>query len=440
MKKTFPYRERELIDYGPKPSGHEGRWLRYRIDAFIHDGPGGRIRKKFETRREADAKLAELRTAKQSGDGLNLGEGDRTTVAVLWERFAESPKVRRTSHRNQSDLREVYNNMVRPRWAMTRLTNISYSAIDSWALELGDRGLSVKRQRDGLSLLTRLLGYAVQAGLIVRNPAYRLDGARDYMPKQGQGASDGAKHVLTARQLRRLADAEAVDGFGDVILFAATTGLRWQEWACLTVGDVDAEARTVSVSKALTKMEDATFHGRKGYALGPPKTKAERTVPILPEVMEAITPRLRGEGGERDGEAILFTTKGKPIVYGSFAAKLKAGAAEVGGRVAEVQTALGRKPSGTASEELLQAAQAAGIDTGDLIPGDSDFTAPTPHGLRHSAITALINSGVPVTAVSRWAGHGSPLVTLSVYSHLYADSLEDAATSLSNWLGSKSAG
>ena len=42
------------------------------------------------------------------------------------------------------------------------------------------------------------------------------------------------------------------------------------------------------------------------------------------------------------------------------------------------------------------------------------------HALRHSHASALIASGLDVLTVSRRLGHGSPVVTLNTYSHLFA--------------------
>ena len=49
------------------------------------------------------------------------------------------------------------------------------------------------------------------------------------------------------------------------------------------------------------------------------------------------------------------------------------------------------------------------------------------HGLRHTHLTHLLRSGVPVHVVSARAGHSNPTVTLNVYAHLLPGQQEDAA-------------
>ena len=49
------------------------------------------------------------------------------------------------------------------------------------------------------------------------------------------------------------------------------------------------------------------------------------------------------------------------------------------------------------------------------------------HGLRHTHITHLLRSGVPVHVVSERAGHANPTVTLNIYAHLLPGQQEHAA-------------
>ncbi len=43
------------------------------------------------------------------------------------------------------------------------------------------------------------------------------------------------------------------------------------------------------------------------------------------------------------------------------------------------------------------------------------------HGLRHTHVSALIDGGLDVFSVSRRIGHGSPALTLKVYSHMFTE-------------------
>jgi integrase len=49
------------------------------------------------------------------------------------------------------------------------------------------------------------------------------------------------------------------------------------------------------------------------------------------------------------------------------------------------------------------------------------------HGLRHTHITHLLRSGVPVHVVSARAGHANPSITLNIYAHMLPGQQEGAA-------------
>jgi integrase len=59
-----------------------------------------------------------------------------------------------------------------------------------------------------------------------------------------------------------------------------------------------------------------------------------------------------------------------------------------------------------------------------------DFPRVTFHALRHTHASALIAAGIDVVTVSRRLGHGSPAITLSVYSHLFRKTDTAAAAAI----------
>jgi integrase len=56
------------------------------------------------------------------------------------------------------------------------------------------------------------------------------------------------------------------------------------------------------------------------------------------------------------------------------------------------------------------------------------------HALRHSHASALIASGIDVLTVSRRLGHGTPVVTLTTYAHLFHETDTAAAQAIENAL------
>jgi integrase len=51
----------------------------------------------------------------------------------------------------------------------------------------------------------------------------------------------------------------------------------------------------------------------------------------------------------------------------------------------------------------------------------------TLHGLRHTHASQLIAAGMDILPISRRLGHGSPIITLAVYGHLFSNTDARAA-------------
>ena len=59
----------------------------------------------------------------------------------------------------------------------------------------------------------------------------------------------------------------------------------------------------------------------------------------------------------------------------------------------------------------------------------------SPHSLRHSAATFMAMAGVPVKAAQEMLGHADPSITMSVYTHVLAESRSEAAVALDGLFG-----
>lgn len=169
-------------------------------------------------------------------------------------------------------------------------------------------------------------------------------------------------------------------------LIAASTGLRRGEVLALRWQDVDLRRGTLEVTQATELL-----HGR--VSIKAPKTERSARTIKIPAALVIELERHRKDQLER---------------------RLKLG---LGGRPELViTTPLGEmvRPG------TLQAAFATQVAEAGLKPI-------TFHGLRHTHITLLLKSGVPVHVVSARAGHASPSITLDIYCHLLGGEDNDAA-------------
>ena len=142
-----------------------------------------------------------------------------------------------------------------------------------WRKDLLDTGVTEVTVAKAYRLLKAILNTAVDDGLIRRNPC-RIKGA-------GQEKS-AERPVLTVPQVYALA-AATDERYRVLVLLAAFTSLRWGELAALRCSDIDAQARTVRVTRQLNERDGG------GFRFGPPKSEAGVRIVAIPEL---ITPDL----------------------------------------------------------------------------------------------------------------------------------------------------
>jgi integrase len=234
-------------------------------------------------------------------------------------------------------------------------------------------------------LIYGVFAYAVNPGYLAANPAIGT------APKQSRVKQSRPElRFLTERELEtavRLAKRH-----GDVLAFAAGTGLRFGELSALWVGDVDLDRGTVRVNKAWKRNgeDDATEtpgwlsrqmrakHAMRDHHLGHPKTpRSRRTITIAPTVAALLEKRIEA----RPADDFVFTSRmGRPLHNGDF------------------YTHVWRK--------LMTAVAAEGL---------SPFRF---HDLRHTHVAWLVAGGAPLPHIQARLGHESITTTIDTYGHL----------------------
>jgi integrase len=176
-----------------------------------------------------------------------------------------------------------------------------------------------------------------------------------------------------------------------VAVLALATGMRRGEMAALRWRDIDLDGGKVLVQQSLEQTN-------AGLRVKAPKTRAgRRTVTIPPSIVSELRVHWRHQQEQR--------------------------------------LALGfGKASG---DDLVFARHDGSPWPPDSLTADWARTLRmlklpivTLHALRHTHVSQLIASGLDVVTVSRRIGHGNPTVTLGVYSHLFGDTDERAASAV----------
>ncbi|MFI6935563.1 tyrosine-type recombinase/integrase [Streptomyces sp. NPDC050287] len=341
---------------------------RYRVRWY---DPDGKPKMKTFTRK-VDAESERTRMESRLNDGSYR---DPAAARVKFAEVAESwlsaqihlKRSTRVRYRGVLDVHVI------PKWGTTPLDRIHFEDIAEWLADLlsgeatGGRKLSPRSVRKAYVVLSRVLGYAVQARRLVVNPAVGVP-----LPK-----AMPADHVyLDDMQVDALANASGA--YRVFILLLAYTGLRWGEGSALKVGRVDLDACRAHIVEAYAEDNGKLY-------LDTPKNHERRSVPIPRFLAEELKPHVQGRGDED----LLFTApQGGPLRARNFRQRF-----------------------------FAPAVAKAGL--GHL--------KVTPHKLRHTAASLAIASGADVNVVQTMLGHKSATLTLDTYGHLFPDRLDEVS-------------
>ncbi len=247
------------------------------------------------------------------------------------------------------------------------------SAVDSRSREVSASTLI----RD-FATLKAVLFCAADQELIQRSPARRIA-----LPRIKQKKAV----TLMPSELVRLVE-ELPTRYRGLVLTAGVLGLRWGEAIALRVKDIDFENRRISVVQVVEELS-----GHLRIVEDPKTTSSIRTLAAPDFLMEYLDWHLKYVAQAKEGSLsdcdLVFTGPSGGILRRRF-----------GERV------------------FRPAASRAG------------FEGLTFHGLRHSAISSLVDTGIHPRVMAQRAGHSSTRTTLDLYAHVSDSADREAANSL----------
>jgi integrase len=184
-----------------------------------------------------------------------------------------------------------------------RLSLLSVERVEAFLRTLADEGYSANSIRIIRLAMNQVLTEAERRGHVTRNVA-RLA----VMPHDA--AQPTPRRALTTDECARLLQAAAGDRLEALYVLALATGARKGELLGLAWDDVDLDASTLSITKALRRS------ARGGYEVGPTKTTASvRKVTLGPTTVAALRAHKRRQAEERlaagerwHDEGLVFTT------------------------------------------------------------------------------------------------------------------------------------
>lgn len=385
-----------------RPNGSWQARLGYTDDA----GVTRRLSVYGRTQREAATKLQQARDRIASGAPVR---DSAITVADWCETWIETTLA--ASPRRPST-RSLMASLLRTHVAGTSLgavplARLRASHVDAWILQLRRQRPSTpgsgRRLADStihrvFRVLRQALDGAVRDGLLARNPVALVAPPAAPRPEARVLSLEEVVAVLRSAELmdrRRESRGGYRTHHHTVFALIAATGLRKGEALALRWKDVDFERGTVSVRGTLSTV-------RGGWAVTEPKTRSSRRVLFpAPGVMALLEAHRREQERERAQAQDMWTEQG--FVFTS-------------------ATGAPLDP-----RSVLRAFTTAA--------GQAGITGVSVHTLRHSAATAMLESGVHLRAVSELLGHAGTRITAEVYAHLTTPTARLALEGLGAGLG-----
>jgi integrase len=358
--------KRERRVFGSMRRLSSGRWqVRYRdLSGVLHTGPHT-----FTSKADAARYLAMVEADLYRGAWTDPKLG-RITLAEWTKRWQQ------TTTNLRPTTRDLYAYLLRrfllPTFGKAALSSIDVLAVRAWLARLQAEGVSASTRAKAYRLLSRILGAAVEAGYLLRNPCTVKGAGQERAPEM---------RFATVAQVATLADAIG-PRYRALVLLAAYGGLRWGELVGLRVKRVDLLHGRVTVAEQV-----AEVNGR--LIPGPPKTEAGRRIVTLPAVAAVALAEHLAEFAETGSEGLVF-----PAPEGGYLRR-----------------------SNFRRRWWLAATKAADVEGLRF------------HDLRHSAATLALAAGANTRELMERMGHTSPAVALR-YQHVMAGRDQAIAASL----------
>lgn len=344
-----------------------------------YDGRGKRVfrRAAGRTKTEALRKLREMTRAQE--DGLSLGPGNYTVGQAVedWLAYGQLRAGEVTQQKN----RHLCESHVLPHLGARKLRELTAVEVDRWLHSLS-ASLSTSSLRSVRACLNRSVRRAMARDLVQRNVVELCQ-----VPHGREGRPSKS---LTLEQARGVLTLTAEDPLHAYIVVSLLTGARTEElralrWEHVHLDPAHGPAYVEVWRSVRANAETKTKKSRRTLAL-----PSQAVVVLRAHRVEQVTQQLRRSVSESSG--MVFTTS--------------TGAALDAANVRrDFRRALASVP---------------GIDP----------QAWTPREMRHSFVSLLSDSGVPIEEISRLVGHAGTHVTELVYRHQLRPVIESGAIAM----------
>ena len=353
----------------------DGRWQG--SITIGRDDRGRLIRKYFygKTRKETSEKLN--RAIEELRDNRFINKSDNPTVEQWCHEWLWSYKRNSVKQKTFDQYETILRTHIIPDLGDIRLADLKTTHIQRIINKMHDSGLSHRTIEVMKIVMHAALKQAQRNKLVSENVCENV-----VLPRKQP------KHirVLNEDEQTKLIAALKDNYIGRGLLFALYTGMRRGEVLALKWSDYDKNEKTISITKALSRVRTYNKDGNKTMlTVTTPKTDTSiRTVPLIDKAVELLAEHKRKQ--ERymelvgdyytDNDLIFSSSRGDYLDPGNFNRKLNKTVKKIG--IAQI----------------------------------------SPHALRHSFATRGLEAEVSLKAMQELLGHSSITVTGDIYTHI----------------------
>lgn len=364
-----------------------------------------------------------LKQSELQDDSSTKLDDEGLTVGEWLPDFLASKKGRWNGKHGHDQTRRLRDIIVPALGENRSLSSIEGKEIDDlcWALREGTlersrtkidyemKPVAFKTVDNFWDLMRQFFDLAHKRGLIVKNPMA-------FVSWQKGMVSDGEEEIN--KHADRYFEPEEFEAFlGRIrpdyqllIELLVETGLRFAEATALKVRDIDFKHHILTVRRAYK----GYFPGGGGET-GTTKNRQWRMIELTDDLLEKLQARIEGLGEQkgikdRDDRWLFRGTRGGVILNSNFRRD------HWNPAMITLQQCPNHMPTRIDGRNGLPVIDKKSVSTCGCL-GEQAFTSYTPHCLRHTFATWLIDEGESIERVSLLLGHSSTKVTEEVYVH-----------------------
>lgn len=264
----------------------------------------------------------------------------------------------------------------------------------------GKGGLSVKTIQNVALVLHKSLDEAMKHEYIIKNPA----DIANVPTMRSENNIKKEVEILTKQEQKALMDVCGDDVYGMAIKTALFTGLRLGELLGLQWGDIDYNAKTITVSRQVNRLKDYRPNAKAKTRLGiqeDTKTRSSNRMISLPDQLIELLKR------HKEIQSI------KKNEWGKSYKNLDMIFAREDGYYID---------PATFREHYQKKLKKAGL---------KHYTF---HALRHTFATRALEANIPIKVVSQILGHASVQITMDTYSHVLPELQRESMNKIAEYI------